>query len=172
MQKLYGVVVPIVTPLTDRDTADEASICRLVDHCLEGGLQLFVLTYGQASVIEGVFIFIGEDYLHIGNNSSLSSQIAALRGEICLLRNVNSTAVHESEAHLTSALARGGLTHCDSSSELAELGRKELCRTVTVIIDEDCHGHINAVFIGSSYRLIALSVAGNEYLSLRQQVVQ
>ena len=39
MQKLYGVVVPIVTPFTDRDTVDEASICRLVDHCLEGGLQ-------------------------------------------------------------------------------------------------------------------------------------
>ena len=39
MQKLYGVVVPIVTPLTEDDQVDVRSIENLVDHCLDGGLQ-------------------------------------------------------------------------------------------------------------------------------------
>lgn len=39
MQKLYGVVVPIVTPLTEDDQIDVRSVENLVDHCLDGGLQ-------------------------------------------------------------------------------------------------------------------------------------
>ena len=39
MQKLYGVVVPIVTPLTQGDEIDVKSVEKLVDHCLDGGLQ-------------------------------------------------------------------------------------------------------------------------------------
>ena len=39
MQKLYGTVVPIVTPLTDADTIDTESLRRLVDHVIDGGLQ-------------------------------------------------------------------------------------------------------------------------------------
>ena len=39
MQKLYGVVVPIVTPLTEDDKIDVESIKNLVDHCIDGGLQ-------------------------------------------------------------------------------------------------------------------------------------
>ena len=33
MQKLYGTVVPIVTPLTEEDSIDVPSLERLVDHC-------------------------------------------------------------------------------------------------------------------------------------------
>ena len=39
MQKLFGTVVPIVTPLTDEDTIDVASLRKLVDHVIDGGLQ-------------------------------------------------------------------------------------------------------------------------------------
>lgn len=39
MQKLFGTVVPIVTPLTDEDAVDEGSLRNLVDHVIEGGLQ-------------------------------------------------------------------------------------------------------------------------------------
>lgn len=39
MNKLFGTVVPIVTPLTDDDKIDVKSTERLVDHCLQGGLQ-------------------------------------------------------------------------------------------------------------------------------------
>ena len=39
MQKLFGTVVPIVTPLTDEDAVDEGSLRNLVDHVSEGGLQ-------------------------------------------------------------------------------------------------------------------------------------
>ncbi len=39
MQKLFGTVVPIVTPLTDEDTIDVESLKNLVDHVIAGGLQ-------------------------------------------------------------------------------------------------------------------------------------
>ena len=39
MQKLYGVVVPIVTPLTKEDTVDVESIKKLVDHCINNGVE-------------------------------------------------------------------------------------------------------------------------------------
>lgn len=39
MQKLYGTVVPIITPLTNEDTIDEESLKKLVDHVIDGGLQ-------------------------------------------------------------------------------------------------------------------------------------
>ncbi len=39
MKKLYGTVVPIVTPLTEEDTIDVESLKRLVDHVVHGGLQ-------------------------------------------------------------------------------------------------------------------------------------
>ena len=39
MQKLYGTVVPIVTPLTDEDTIDVESLKSLVDYVIDGGLQ-------------------------------------------------------------------------------------------------------------------------------------
>lgn len=39
MKKLYGVVVPMVTPITEEDTIDVLSLERLTDYCIEGGLQ-------------------------------------------------------------------------------------------------------------------------------------
>ena len=39
MQKLFGTVVPIVTPLTEEDTIDVVSLRKLVDHVIDGGLQ-------------------------------------------------------------------------------------------------------------------------------------
>ena len=39
MQKLYGTVVPIVTPLTEDDKIDVQSLKNLVDHCIDNGLQ-------------------------------------------------------------------------------------------------------------------------------------
>jgi 4-hydroxy-tetrahydrodipicolinate synthase len=38
MQKLYGTVVPIITPLTEDDRIDVYSVQNLVDHCIDGGL--------------------------------------------------------------------------------------------------------------------------------------
>ena len=39
MKKLYGVVVPIVTPLTQEDAIDVTSLKRLADHCIDSGMQ-------------------------------------------------------------------------------------------------------------------------------------
>ena len=38
MERLKGVVVPVVTPLTEDDKVDVESLKRLTDHCIEGGL--------------------------------------------------------------------------------------------------------------------------------------
>ncbi len=39
MKKLNGIVVPVVTPLTEDDQVDVASLENLVEHCIENGLQ-------------------------------------------------------------------------------------------------------------------------------------
>lgn len=39
MNKLYGAVVPIVTPLTEDDKIDVDSLRKLIDHVIAGGLQ-------------------------------------------------------------------------------------------------------------------------------------
>ena len=39
MKKLYGTVVPIITPLTEADAIDIESLENLVDHVIDGGLQ-------------------------------------------------------------------------------------------------------------------------------------
>ena len=39
MPKLFGTVVPIITPLTEDDKIDVESIKKLTDHCIDGGLQ-------------------------------------------------------------------------------------------------------------------------------------
>lgn len=38
MQKLYGTVIPIVTPLTEDDRIDIESLERLTDHCIDNGM--------------------------------------------------------------------------------------------------------------------------------------
>lgn len=39
MNKLFGTVVPMITPLTEDDHIDVESLKRLTDHCIDGGLQ-------------------------------------------------------------------------------------------------------------------------------------
>lgn len=39
MKKLFGTVVPIITPLTEEDTVDAESLKKLTDHCIDAGLQ-------------------------------------------------------------------------------------------------------------------------------------
>lgn len=39
MKKLFGTVVPIITPLTEEDKIDVESLKRLTDHCINNGLQ-------------------------------------------------------------------------------------------------------------------------------------
>lgn len=38
MKKLFGVVTPLVTPLTEDDKIDVRSLERLTDHCINGGM--------------------------------------------------------------------------------------------------------------------------------------
>lgn len=38
MKHLKGVVIPLITPLTDDDKIDTVSLRKLVDHCIDGGM--------------------------------------------------------------------------------------------------------------------------------------
>ena len=51
MEKLHGIIPPMITPLTDDDTLDREGTVRLVEHMLSGGIHgLFLLgTTGSAS---------------------------------------------------------------------------------------------------------------------------
>jgi len=35
-----GIVVPLITPLSDRDTLDQEGLARFVEHVISGGLSL------------------------------------------------------------------------------------------------------------------------------------
>ncbi len=42
-KKYYGVIPPIITPITEKETVDEEGFRKLIDYCIEGGLHgLFV----------------------------------------------------------------------------------------------------------------------------------
>ena len=51
----HGIVLPLVTPLLDRDVLDRSGLERLLDHVLTGGVHgLFLLgTTGEASALSG-----------------------------------------------------------------------------------------------------------------------
>lgn len=38
MKRLFGIVIPLVTPLTEEDTVDVESLKRLTDYCIDGGM--------------------------------------------------------------------------------------------------------------------------------------
>ena len=38
MKRLSGIVIPLVTPLTEEDTVDVESLKRLTDYCIDGGM--------------------------------------------------------------------------------------------------------------------------------------
>lgn len=38
MERMKGIVIPLVTPFTDEDKIDVESLKRLVDHCIDGGM--------------------------------------------------------------------------------------------------------------------------------------
>ncbi|MCI8317274.1 MAG: dihydrodipicolinate synthase family protein [Lachnospiraceae bacterium] len=57
MKKLYGTVVPIVTPFTEEDTIDVESLKNLVDHVIDGGLQG---VYPCGTTGEMMYLTVGE----------------------------------------------------------------------------------------------------------------
>lgn len=50
MKKLHGIIPPLVTPLSDRDTLDQGGLERLIEHVITGGVGgIFILgTTGEA----------------------------------------------------------------------------------------------------------------------------
>lgn len=49
-RRFHGIVPPLVSPLTDRDTLDESGLRRLIEHVIDGGVHgIFILgTTGEA----------------------------------------------------------------------------------------------------------------------------
>ncbi len=57
MKKLYGTVIPLVTPLTEEDTIDAASLEHLADHVIKSGMQGL---YPCGTTGEMMYLTVGE----------------------------------------------------------------------------------------------------------------
>ena len=47
MKRLSGIVIPLVTPLTEEDTVDVESLKRLTDYCIDGGMTKQMIYHGD-----------------------------------------------------------------------------------------------------------------------------
>ena len=57
MQKLFGTVIPIVTPLTEDDKIDVESLKKLVDHCIDNGMNCL---YPNGTTGEMMYLTVAE----------------------------------------------------------------------------------------------------------------
>src|SRR4051812_27295803 len=83
----HGIVLPLVTPLLDRDVLDRAGLERLIEHVLAGGVHgLFLLgTTGEASALSSTL-----------RRELLKAAIAQVNGRVPILVGVSDTSVVES----------------------------------------------------------------------------
>ena len=91
MQKLFGTVVPIITPLTEDDKIDVQSLKNLVDHCINNGLQclypcgttgeMYLMSAEQRELVAETVVKTAAG--RICPSSSTSSPGAALRAAAC-----------------------------------------------------------------------------------------
>ncbi len=84
---LRGIIVPMVTPLVDRDTIDVAGLERLIEHVLSAGVHgLFVL--GSTGEAPSLGYRLRRDFVH--------RTCAAVRGRVPVLVGITDTAFVES----------------------------------------------------------------------------
>ncbi len=96
--QLTGVVPPLVTPLTPENDIDTASLARLIDHQLTGGVNgVFVLgTSGEGT-------FLTDEQRQV----VLETTVAEVAGQVPVLAGVIDTSTARAGAHLSAALKAG-----------------------------------------------------------------
>ncbi|MEU4391172.1 dihydrodipicolinate synthase family protein [Kribbella sp. NPDC023855] len=97
-QKLSGVVPPLVTPLTPEYDVDTASLARLVEHQLTGGVRgVFVL--GTSG--EGTFLTDEQ------RQTVLETVVSEVAGQVPVLAGAIDTSTARVGAHVSAALKAG-----------------------------------------------------------------
>ncbi len=97
-QKLSGVVPPLVTPLTPEYNIDTASLVRLVEHQLAGGVSgVFVL--GTSG--EGTFLTDEQ------RQTVLETVVTEVAGQVPVLAGAIDTSTARAGAHISAALKAG-----------------------------------------------------------------
>src|SRR5512137_411822 len=88
-QPLRGIIPPLVTPLSDRDTLDAAGLERLIEHILAGGVHgLFILgTTGE-----------GPDFSYALRRQLIERTCKQVAGRVPVLVGVSDTSRTESLA--------------------------------------------------------------------------
>src|SRR5436309_1558702 len=83
----HGIVLPLVTPLLDRDVLDRAGLERLIEHVLAGGVHgLFLLgTTGESSALSSTL-----------RREFVKAAVAQVNGRVPILVGVSDTSVVES----------------------------------------------------------------------------
>lgn len=96
--QLTGVVPPLVTPLTPEYDVDTASLARLVQHQLSGGVDgVFVLgTSGEGT-------FLTDEQRQV----VLETTVAEVAGQVPVLAGVIDTSTNRVAAHVSAALKAG-----------------------------------------------------------------
>lgn len=126
-QPLQGVIPPMVTPLSDRDTIDTAGTERLLNHVIDGGVTgVFVLgTTGEAPSLS---YQLRRDFIQ------LSSRIVA--GRVPMLVGITDTSFVESVALAHVAKEAGAAAVVLSTPYYFPAGQTELAQYVDRIVEE------------------------------------
>jgi len=124
---LKGVITPLVTPLTDRDTIDEAGTERLINHVIDGGVAgIFVLgTTGEAP---GLSYRLRRDFL------KLACRI--VDGRVPVLVGITDTAFVESVGIANAAKDTGADAVVLSTPYYFPAGQTELKQYVERMLPE------------------------------------
>ncbi len=124
---LRGIIPPMVTPLTDRDTLDHAGLERLIEHMIAGGIHgLFILgTTGE-----------GPSLSYRLRCELIERTCAQVAGRIPVLVAVTDTAFVESVNLANHAAEAGAAAAVFSAPYYFPAGQPELLEYVTHLVEE------------------------------------
>ena len=124
---LRGIIPPMVTPLSDRDTLDHAGLERLIEHMISGGIHgLFILgTTGE-----------GPSLSYRLRCELIERTCAQVAGRIPVLVAVTDTAFVESVNLANHAAEAGAAAAVFSAPYYFPAGQPELLEYVTHLVEE------------------------------------
>ncbi|MCH2212334.1 MAG: dihydrodipicolinate synthase family protein [Fuerstiella sp.] len=126
-QPLQGVIPPMITPLTDRDTIDETGTERLLNHVIEGGVAgVFILgTTGEAPSLS---YRLRRDFIQ------LASRI--VDGRVPIMVGITDTSFVESVNLAHAAKEAGAVAVVLSTPYYFPAGQTELTNYIDHIVEE------------------------------------
>ena len=124
---LQGIIPPMITPLTDRDTLDQAGLERLIEHMIDGGIHgLFILgTTGE-----------GPNLSYRLRRELIERTCSTVAGRIPVLVGVTDTSFVESLNLAACAADAGANAAVFSAPYYHPAGQPELLKYVRNLVDE------------------------------------